>query len=78
MLVFDAYGDKQPAALNASAQTQRLPNMNYSQALILPAVLEEEREQFIAERDIENMFFQELQKAVKALGGEKGKNIQLI
>ena len=65
MLVFDAYGDKQPAALNAGAQTQRLPNMNYSQALILLAVPEEEREQFIAEMDIENMSVRELQKTVK-------------
>jgi len=65
MLVFDAYGDKQPAALNAGEQTQRLPNMNYSQALILLAVPEEEREQFIAEMDIENMSVRELQKAVK-------------
>ena len=65
MLVFDAYGDKQPAALNAGAQTQRLPNMNYSQALILLGVPEEEREQFIAEMDIENMSVRELQKAVK-------------
>ena len=39
--------------------------MNYSQALILLAVPEEEREQFIAEMDIENMFVRELQKAVK-------------
>ena len=65
MLVFDAYGDKQPAALNAGGQTQRLPNMTYSQALILLAVPVEEREQFIAEMDIENMSVRELQKAVK-------------
>ena len=65
MLVFDAYGDKQPAALNAGAPTQQLPNMNYSQALILLGVPEEEREQFIAEIDIENMSVRELQKAVK-------------
>ena len=39
--------------------------MNYSQALILLAVPEEEREQFIAEMDIENMSVRELQKAVK-------------
>lgn len=44
MLVFDGYGDKQLAALNAGTQTQRLPNMNYSQALILLGVPEEERE----------------------------------
>ena len=65
LLVFDAYGDKQPAAHNAGAQTQRLPNMTYSQALILLGVPEEEREQFIAEMDIENMSVRELQKAVK-------------
>ena len=65
LLVFDAYGDKQPAALNVGAQTQRLPNMTYSQALILLGVPEEEREQFIAEMDIENMSVRELQKAVK-------------
>ncbi|TGE37143.1 DUF3102 domain-containing protein [Desulfosporosinus fructosivorans] len=65
LLVFDAYRDKQPAALNAGGQTQRLPNMTYSQALILLAVPEEEREQFIAEMDIENMSVRELQKAVK-------------
>ncbi len=39
--------------------------MNYSQALILLAVPEEEREQFIAEMDIKNMSVRELQKAVK-------------
>lgn len=65
LLIFDAYGDKQPAALNAGEQTQRLPNMTYSQALILLGVPEEEREQFIAEMDIENMSVRELQKAVK-------------
>jgi uncharacterized protein (DUF3084 family) len=65
MLVFDAYGDQQPTTLNAGAQTQRLPNMNYYQALILLEVPEEEREQFIAEMDIENMSVRELQKAVK-------------
>ena len=65
MLVFDAYGDKQPVALSEGAPTQRLPNMNYSQALILLGVPEEEREQFIVEMDIENMSVRELQKAVK-------------
>ena len=39
--------------------------MNYSQALILLGVPKEEREQFIAELDIENMSVRELQKAVK-------------
>ncbi|HWQ72920.1 MAG TPA: DUF3102 domain-containing protein [Desulfitobacteriaceae bacterium] len=65
MRVFDAYGTQQPAALNAGAPAQRLPDMNYSQALILLGVPEEEREQFIAEMDIENMSVREMQKAVK-------------
>jgi Protein of unknown function (DUF3102). len=39
--------------------------MNYSQALILLGVPEEEREQFIAEMDIKNMSVRELQKVVK-------------
>ena len=45
--------------------TQRLPNMNFSQALILLGVPEQERDQFIADMDIENMSVRELQKAVK-------------
>jgi hypothetical protein len=65
LLIFDAYGNNQSVALHAGVPAQRLPNMNYSQALILLGVPEEEREQFIAEMDIENMSVRELQKAVK-------------
>ncbi len=66
LLIFDAYGDKQPAALNAGAPARELlPNLGYTQALILLGVPEEEREQFIAEMDIENMSVREMQKAVK-------------
>jgi hypothetical protein len=68
LLIFDAYGDKQPAAIDAGEPTQQLPNINYSQALILLGVPKEEREQFIAEMDIENMSVRELQKAVKERG----------
>ena len=65
LLIFDAYGEKQSAALNADMPTLLLPNMSYSQALILLGVPEEEREQLITEMDIENMSVRELQKAVK-------------
>lgn len=65
MRVFDAYGTHQPVLLDADAETQRLPDMGYSQALVLLGVPEEERTQFIAELDIDNMSVRELQKAVK-------------
>jgi len=43
----------------------RIPVSAPLEALILLAVPEEEREQFIVEMDIENMSVRELQKAVK-------------
>jgi flagellar biosynthesis GTPase FlhF len=64
MRVYDAYGTAQPAALTAGAPAQELSDLNYTQALILLAVPEEERAQFIAELDIENLSTRELQKAV--------------
>ncbi len=45
-------------------QGQALPNLNYSKALILLGVPEEERAQFIAELDVESMSARELKKAV--------------
>lgn len=63
MRVYDAYGTDPPAALNAGAQL--LPELSYTQALILLGVPEEERVQLIADWDIETMSVRELQKAVK-------------
>lgn len=63
--IFESYGDKQSATLNAGDQTQQKIKLSYSQALILLGVPEEERERFITELDIENMSVRELQKAVK-------------
>jgi len=40
-------------------------NLSYTQALILLGIPEEEREEFIAEHDVENMTRVELQQAVK-------------
>ncbi|MHB1406874.1 MAG: DUF3102 domain-containing protein [Desulfitobacteriaceae bacterium] len=65
MRIFDAYGTGQPASLDAGAQAQALPNLNYTQAFILLGVPEEERAQFIAEIDVDSMSTRELQKAVK-------------
>ncbi len=65
MRIYEAYGTGQPDSLNTGAQAQGLQNLNYTQALILLGVPEEERAQFIEEIDIESMSTRELQKAVK-------------
>jgi len=64
MRIYDAYGSGQPAALNAAVQARELPDLSYTQALILLGVPEEERAQFILEVDIENLSTRELKKAV--------------
>lgn len=63
--IYDAYGSNSSVLFKADDQTQDIPNIGYSQALVLLAVPDTEREQFIAELDIENMSVRELQKAVK-------------
>lgn len=65
MRVYEEYGLKEPAPMNAGADSQSAPIMNYSQALILLGIPEEERAQFIVDMDIKNMSARELQKAVK-------------
>ncbi|CDX04939.1 Protein export cytoplasm protein SecA ATPase RNA helicase [Desulfitobacterium hafniense] len=59
--LFEEYGLPQPASPNWKA----LSNLSYTQGLILLGVPEEERAQFIAELDLENMSTRELQKAVQ-------------
>lgn len=67
--VFEAYGPKQLESSDAQsptaeAQAQELPNLNFTQALILLGVPEEVRGEFIAELDIDNITTRELQKKV--------------
>jgi predicted RNase H-like nuclease (RuvC/YqgF family) len=64
MRIYDAYGSQQPESLSASAHAQVLPSLNYSQALVLLGVPEEERVQFINDLEIDSMSIRELQKAV--------------
>lgn len=77
MRIFDVYGSQLTASAGAasldaassntaaSAQVPVLPNLNYTQALILLGVPAEERAQFIAELDVESMSTRELRKAVQ-------------
>ena len=64
MSVFDAYGSWNAAAVEEGSEVQALPAMNFTQAYILLGVPEEEREEFLAEIDVEGMSTRELQKAV--------------
>ena len=67
MRIAEVYGSYLSAAPDPGGRKPELPNLNYTQALILLGVPEGERAQFIAEMDIENMSTRELQKAVKEL-----------
>lgn len=67
--VFEAYGPKQLESSDAQSptadtQAQELPNLNFTQALILLGVPEEARGEFIAELDMDNITTRELQKKV--------------
>ena len=64
--IYEAYGVQPPALPGATTQDQkdRLPNLGYTQALILLGVPDEDRERFIEELDVESMTAGELKKAV--------------
>nr|WP_041219861.1 DUF3102 domain-containing protein [Desulfitobacterium dichloroeliminans] len=64
MGLFEAYGENLSQQPN-SLDTTNMPNLNYTQALILLGISEEERTQLIAEIDVESMSSRELQKVVQ-------------
>lgn len=65
MRIFQEYGTGQPVFLEADAHAQALPNLSYTQALILLGVPAQDRAQFLATMDIESLSTRELQKAVE-------------
>ncbi|MCO5385192.1 MAG: DUF3102 domain-containing protein [Desulfosporosinus sp.] len=67
--VFEEYGPKQLESSDAQSptadtQAQELPNLNFTQALILLGVPKEIQGEFIDELDIDNITTRELQKKV--------------
>ena len=67
ILLFDQYGPKplaSPADQAAGAWAENLPDLSYTQALILIGIPEEERADFIAGLEIDSLSTRELQKAV--------------
>ena len=68
MRIYDAYGEaslQSSSSPGVAGQIPQLPNLNYSQALLLLGIPESERAQFIEELDVENMSIRELQKAIQ-------------
>lgn len=66
MRLFREYGDEQQSLFGAQAKSQTFGNLTYSKALKLLAIPdEEEREQFVAEHDVESMSVRQLEQAVR-------------
>lgn len=64
MSIFAEYGAKLTTAEDGS-NSEALPNLSYTQAIILLGIPEEERESFMAENDVAGMSTRELKQAVR-------------
>lgn len=73
MKVYREYGDK--VNLLGGEESQTFGNLNYSQAIALFAVPEDQREDFVKENDVENMSARQLQATIKKMkeAYEKGQ-----
>lgn len=65
MRIFDAYGAAQMGLFGPEANCQTFGNLEYSKALALLAVPEEEREQFAKDVDAEHVSVRELKAAIR-------------
>ena len=65
MRIFEAYGSAQMGLFGPEANSQTFGNLEYSKALLLLAVPEEEREEFAGEVDAEHISVRELKQAIK-------------
>lgn len=65
MRLFEAYGSPQNSLFGAEINSQTFGNLNYSKALALLEIPDEEREAFVKENDVEAMSTRELQKVIK-------------
>lgn len=66
MRIYREYGTAQQSLFGGEAKSQAFANLTYTKALRLLAIPnEEEREQFMAEHDVEGMSNRELDKALK-------------
>lgn len=65
MRCFDEYGDSQISLFGAVPNSQTFANLTAVKAVSLLALEPDERENFVAENDVEKMSVRELEKAVK-------------
>lgn len=65
MRLFDAYADDQITLDGAVTKSQALGNLSVTKALRLLALPEEEREEFVAEHDVEALSTRELERLLK-------------
>lgn len=66
MRVFEGYGSEQQCLFGAEVKSQTFGNLTYSKALELLAIPSAEREDFVAEHDVENMSTRMLKEAIRA------------
>ena len=71
MKIFDEYGASQGELFGASAKSQTLGNLSYSQAVALLGIPSEEREAFAKENEAESLSVRELQKKIEEYKTEK-------
>ena len=64
MRIFNEYGDPQGSLFGASANSQTLGNLSFSQALSLLKVPENEREDFVREHHVEELSSRELDRLI--------------
>lgn len=66
MRIYDAYGRTRPAlpGNSAQAQAEEAPDLNYTQALIILGIPEQNRAEFLLDLDVQGLSTRELQMAV--------------
>ena len=65
MRIFEEYGTSQITLFCDNAKSQALANLNYTQAVALLGIPQEDRESFIEKNDIDSMSTRELQAVIK-------------
>jgi hypothetical protein len=65
MTLYDAYGAEQIGIFGAEIKSTALTNLSFTNALLLVAVPEEDREEFAAEVDAEHISSRELEQAIR-------------
>ena len=66
MRIFREYGADQQSLFGGVAKSQTFGSLTYSKAVLMLAIPEEEREQFLEENDVSSMSTRELKAALKA------------